>query len=176
MKGIFAITGLALAAALLQGCATGATVAGMTTQPTTATASGQLAGKIGLARTSGGKETHPLWTSQVDAASFEQALKDSLRSSSLLAPSQGAYVLKPTLHALQQPLFGLDMTVTADVHYILREKATGKDMLDETIRSSHTAKVGDAFVGTTRLRLANEGAIRKNIEQLIKRLGELQVN
>jgi len=174
MKRMFAVTSLVLSAALLQGCATGATVAGMTSLQTAGAQSG-LSDKIGLARAEGGKETNPLWTSQVDSASFEQALKDSLLANGLLAPAAGAYVLKPSLVSLKQPLFGLDMTVTADVLYILREKSTGRDVLNETIHSSHTATVGDAFVGTTRLRLANEGAIRNNIELLLKRLRSLQL-
>jgi hypothetical protein len=87
----------------------------------------------------------------------------------------GKYVLKPTLRKLHQPLCGIDMKVTADVHYVLSETASGKLLFDETISASYTAKASEAFVGTKRLQLANEGVIRVNIEALIERLGKLSL-
>lgn len=174
MKKLLSIALIALASTWLQGCATGATVAGMTSLKPAAAAPANIAGSINVAPAEGGKDTNPMWTSQVDSKSFGEALLASLTAQGL-ASDQGRYVLKPTLKKLQQPLFGMDMTVKADVRYVLSERASGKSVMDETISSSHTATVSDAFVGVERLKLANEGAIRKNIDMLIERLGTMSL-
>ena len=83
----------------------------------------------------------------------------------------GRYLLMAHLEKLEQPFMGFDMTVTAAVAYTLIERSTGKTVWQKSIATPYTAKVGDAFVGTERLRLANEGSVRQNITQLI---GELQ--
>lgn len=173
MKKILAVVGIVLAAAYLQGCASGATVAGMTSTKSFEASRIHMPEKITVATAEGGKATNPLWTSQVGSREFEGALVASLQSNGLLAPGQGAYVLKPTLQKLVQPLFGLDLTVKADVLYVLEDSASGKELLNETISTSYTATVGDAFAAIKRLRLANEGAIRSNIDALIERLAAI---
>jgi hypothetical protein len=45
----------------------------------------------------------------------------------------------------------------------------------KTITSSYTAPFSAAFVGVTRLRLAMEGAARKNIEQAIQDISQLRL-
>ena len=45
----------------------------------------------------------------------------------------------------------------------------------ESIKSSHTATMGDAFIGVTRLRLAVEGAVRENIRQGILEISKLNI-
>ena len=170
MKRILSLMGVALIVSYLQGCASGATVAGMTSVKTFDAAKHHMPAKIQVAPAEGGNTTNPLWTSQVDSKSFEEALKASLQNNGLLAPDSGTYVLKSTLHELDQQLFGLDLTVKAAVFYVLKDSLSGKDIFQETINSSHTATFSDAFAAIKRLRLANEGAIRKNIEALIERL------
>ena len=49
-------------------------------------------------------------------------------------------------------------------------------MLERKLATPYTAKMGDAFVGTERLRLANEGAVRENISKLIGDLGQMKVS
>lgn len=172
MKKLLAVIGIVAAAVYLQGCASGATVAGMTSTKTSEAAKTRFPANISIAAAEGGKKTNPMWTSQVGSQEFTDALAASLGNNGMLAGGQGAYVLKPTLQRLQQPLFGIDFTVTADVLYVLKD-AAGKDVMYETISSSHTATIGDAFAGVKRLRLANEGAMRNNIDALIRRLAEI---
>jgi hypothetical protein len=89
----------------------------------------------------------------------------------MLAEGQARYTLVASLVSLQQPALGFDMTVTATVQYALTDNTTGTVVWHEAVATPHTATVSDAFVGGTRLRLANEGAVRKNIARLIERLG-----
>ena len=62
------------------------------------------------------------------------------------------------------------------MEYTLVEVATNKVILREVIRAPFTAGVGDAFAGVKRLRLANEGSARANIESFLKRLSALKLD
>ena len=72
-------------------------------------------------------------------------------------------------------MMGFDMTVTATVRYSLIERISGREVFSRSIPTPYTAKMGDAFVGSERLKLANEGAVRKNIEELIAELLRLRI-
>lgn len=119
----------------------------------------------------GGSETIPLWTSQVSSESFQLALNDSLREAGILSEG-GKYDLKANLLSLDQPLFGIGMTVRATIDYLIKDRTNGMVVFDETIESSFTAGMSDSVMGVKRLRLANEGAIRHNIELLLKKLSK----
>jgi len=163
----------------LSGCASPARVDQMVTsgQPAQRVAPTALRGNVALNDVTGGKETNPMWVSNVGSSEFSQALEGSLRTVGLLAPNRqaGRFTLTAHLQSLEQPMFGLDMTVTASVNYVVVERATGKEVFQRTIAPPYTAKWGDAFVGVERLKLANEGAIRTNISQLIDELFNLKI-
>lgn len=164
--------------ALLSACAQGATAKGMIVTPADLRSAPNpaLAGAVSVAEVGGGRETNPMWTSQIDAASFREALVESLRGAGLLAEKDGApLALQVRIVALDQPLVGFDMTVTSVVRYTVREVRTGAVLLDEDVTAAHRATVGDAFVGSKRLRLANEGSARKNIAALLERLNAIRV-
>ena len=74
-----------------------------------------------------------------------------------------------------QPMFGLNFEVTTHVRYILTDRESGNVVLNETVVAPYTATVGDAFVAIKRLRLANEGSGRKNIEGLLDLLASLRI-
>ena len=166
------------AAARATGCATPANSVNMVVRAGDATTARSatpeaLKANIAIRDVTGGKETNPMWVSDVGSSDFERALEDSLRAVGMLAANRqsGRYLLMAHLEKLEQPFMGFDMTVTAAVAYTLIERSTGKTVWQKSIATPYTAKVGDAFVGTERLRLANEGSVRQNITQLI---GELQ--
>ena len=170
-----------LLVALLAGCASPARMEQMTAQvphSTAASADARLKGSIAVADVTGGKDTNPMWTSQVSSETFRQSLEASLANAGLFSKvlSAGKYALKADLQKLDQPLMGLDMTVTSTVRYSLVEVATKKEVYGKTVTVSSTAKMSDAFVGTERLRLANEGAIRENIKSLMNDLIALKLN
>lgn len=175
MKRLAVLFSLVFATVLMQGCATTASVQGMTSQKAIAH-NNALTNKVAVAPVTGGKKTNPLWTSQVSSENFESALKDSLRAAHMLAGDQGQYSLSANLLSLKQPLFGVDMTVTATVQYVVTETLSGKKVFEETLTTPYTATMGDAFVGTKRLQMANEGAIRVSIETLIEKLDQLNLS
>lgn len=162
----------------LSGCASPARVESMTVDgmPAQRIAATPLRDNLAIKDVTGGKETNPMWKSNIGSSEFEQALEASLKQVGLLAPRQaGKYALTAHLENVDQPFAGFSMTVTSTVNYVVTEKATGKDVFQKKIVSPFTAKVSDAFVGSERLRLANEGSIRENITQLIDELLKAQI-
>ena len=164
-------------AALLAGCATPARVDQMTAAPTSMVAvPDALRQNVAIKDVTGGQDTNPLWTSQVSSAEFERALEASLRAANILQPNRhaGRFTLSAQLSKLEQPIIGLNMTVTASVLYQLVERTTAKTIWEKVITTPYTASFGDALLGVERLKLANEGAVRANILELINQLALLR--
>lgn len=174
MKKVALSSSIVLAVALLNGCATPANVSGMSAVATAQQriATTPLRSNVAVGDVSGGKDTNPMWTSQVGNSQFEQALEASLRDAGLLAPGKqaGKYTLTAQMEKVEQPLAGFSMTVIATVNYVLVERATGKTVLERRIALPYTAALGDAFLGSERLRLASEGAMKTNIAKIIEDL------
>ena len=179
MKNLYDVLGITLAI-LITGCASPARVDQMTASgglSRTVAQDSPLKGSIGIKEVTGGRETNPMWVSSVSSVDFESALEDSLLSAGLLnpVPSSGRFQLIADLVRLDQPMFGFDLTVTATVRYSVVERRTGKEIYSRVIPTPFTATVSDAFLAVTRLKIANEGTIKKNIEALIAELVKLQV-
>lgn len=167
-------------AILLTGCAAPARIDQMTAtvSPVQRVQQTPLRVNVAVRDVTGGKETNPMWVSNVGSSEFEQALEASLRDAGLLAPGKqaGKYMLVAHLENLEQPFGGFDMTVTATVSYSLVERATGKEVLNRRVSLPYTASFNSAFVGTERLRIANEGAVKVNIAKLIDELFALKID
>jgi hypothetical protein len=173
------VSGLALVV-LLAACATPARVDQMTIDTPdarrTAVASSAMRNAVAIGQVGGGKETNPLWVSNIASADFEAALRASLRSAGLLAidPTNCRVQLDAQLLSLAQPMVGASMTVTASVLYRLVDCVTKKEVWVRTITLPYTAAFTDSLLGVERLKLANEGAARVNIKQLVAELAEFK--
>lgn len=168
--GLFALV-------VLTGCASPARIEEMSISSSSVQAiNTPLKKSIGVSEVTGGKETNPMWASQVSSESFQRALEMSLRNVGLSDPllSANKYHLTADILQVTQPVMGLDMTVTANVRYSLIDTASRKEVFSKVIVGAYTAKFSDAFVGGERLKLANEGAARTNIQLLVGEL--LQFN
>lgn len=167
------VVAAAAAAALLHlgGCATPATSQAMTVKPGAATApvNPKLKSAVAIADVRGGKDTNPLWTSQVDAAGFRKALTDSLAIAGYLAPegTPARYRISADLKSLDQPLMGFTFDVKSNVRYEI--VGTGAPRAFD-VQATGTASTSDAFVGFERLRIANERSVMENIREFINRL------
>jgi hypothetical protein len=130
-----------------------------------------LAQAVEMGIVSGGRPTNPLWMSQVGDEEFRAALERSLAMAGLLAPraEDAHYRLDTHLVGLAQPAIGFDATVTSTIDYRLTPLAEGK-AFHTVVIEPYTATVSDAFSGVERLRVANEGSIRKNITRFIDEL------
>lgn len=175
LLGLSAALMLAATAAGMGGCASGARATQMVTSaadvtPVVAGQPGYKAFRLGTV--SGGGKTNPLWTSNVAPDQFSTALESSLKGAGHLADSADAasYEITAQLTKLDQPMVGLDMSVTSTVQYKAAPVAGGPSLFDKAVAATGTAKFGEALVGVERLRLANEAAVRENIEAFITRL------
>jgi hypothetical protein len=116
--------------------------------------------------------------SQISDADFAKALSDSITQSGLfkeVLPSGGRYKLTAFIGKVDQPVFGFSMTVKMEVSYTLVDTQSGKTVWTKNIASEHTAKAGEAFAGVKRLRLANEGAAKANIEQVLTEIATISL-
>jgi hypothetical protein len=127
----------------------------------------------------GGRVTSSTYAPQISDADFREALKQSILKSALfpqvLDDSSGRYRLSAYIGALTQPIMGMSFTVDLEVSYTLVDSTTGKTVWQQSIATSSTATAHDSIVAVTRLRLANEGAARKNIEAAITAMGNLRL-
>lgn len=125
---------------------------------------------------SGGGETSAMGASNISNADFAAAIKSSIEQSGLfakLSDDSGDYRLTAHIVRLDRPMFGASFTVELEVNWRLMRASDQKVVWEKAIRASFTATMGDAFVGTTRLRLANEGAARANIKDAIDQMSAL---
>ncbi len=159
--------------AFLTGCATPATQQSMSIslQDIPAKLNTNLKRQMIVNNVAGGKDTNPLWTSQVDTQGFKGALDKSISMAGYKANDPGAakYTIDASLTELKQPLFGLTFDVVSSVLYTVT--ADGKKN-QIPITATGSASPSDAFVGMERLRIANERSIKENIRLFLQKLGE----
>jgi len=125
---------------------------------------------ITAAPVSGGKDTSPLWSSQVGNPEFQEALVRTLMSAGLGRAENGRFRLDAVLQKLEQPFAGFAMTVSATITYRSTNVATGAIVYENTLTTPATATMDDAIDGVARLRIANERAIRANLRRLVEEL------
>jgi hypothetical protein len=127
----------------------------------------------------GGKETSAMDKSQISNEAFMQAIADSLYNSGLFSEiihgKNADYLLNVMIFNLTQPSFGFSFTVKMEAVWSLAHADSKKVLMRESIRSSFTASAGEAFAGSTRLRIATEGAAQENIQLGIKKLSQLNL-
>lgn len=172
------ITTVSFIMIFLFGCASGARMENMAYTDTYSSKKEfdpSLHNAIDVEQSVGGEETNPAWTSEIGNIQFTNAVKLSLSAHGLLSSSGGRYKLAIHMINVDQPIFGLDMTVTTHVRYTLYDSQTKTKVFDETIIAPYTATFSDAFLGMERLRLANEGSGKENIKGLIEKLSELKI-
>jgi len=123
----------------------------------------------------GGSETHPLGRSLVDNGAFKNALEKSLVNVDLYHDNPKArYILNAKLEKLKQPLIGFDFTVTCQTKYQIFDQQKNKIVFERTLTTPYTASFTSSIIGIERMKVANEGAVRENIRNLINQLYSIQ--
>lgn len=126
-------------------------------------------GSVRSVTSHGGEETNPMWTSEISSADFKVALEKALLEAGIYSPT-GRYTVRADILELEQPMFGVSLTVTMKVRYNVMD-ASGRIRMDRTIVSDYTAAFSESAYGVERLRKANEGAARENIALFLQTLG-----
>jgi len=106
-------------------------------------------------------------------AALHQAISESGLFSQVVKGNGGDYLLTANIFSLNQPMFGMAMTVKLEAGYTLKRLADSKVVWQEAIRSEHTSTPGEAFAGVTRVRLATEGAVKNNIAEALSKIAAL---
>jgi hypothetical protein len=150
-----------LLVATLSACASGARPVAMVAGATPGTT--EIMDDFVVVSVTGGEETSPLWVSKISSEDFKHALVSSLQRAGAYDPASGLQI-SAELVELKQPMFGASLTVTPTVDCNIIDRA-GATAFSERVVSRYAARFSDAFLGTERLRLANEGAIRESIRQ-----------
>lgn len=109
---------------------------------------------------------------------FSEALVESLHKTDLFKSVENSgnavFRLETTIEDLAQPAQGFNMTVQLEVDWKLIRISDSHVLWHEKIHSTYTARLGAAFAGWTRMRIATEGAARKNIEEGLEKLAAAQ--
>lgn len=168
-KALFSV----IAIALLVGCAAPASQQSMsiTAQDLPTKVNGKLKGQLAVRTVGGGKETNPLWVSQVDGQGFKGALDKSLAVAGYKVADGSAakYSVDANLQNLDQPIFGFTFDVVSTVLYTVTGEGKQKQF---PITATGSASTSDAFVGMERMRIANERSIKENIKLFLTKLGD----
>lgn len=172
-KNIISFLTLLSCCIVLTGCGINASIEPMTYahQNSEKPKNKNLLHAISVAGVQGGHTINPLLASEISNENFKAALTKSLQHAQLyqkLAP--GKYSLKATILRFERPIIGLNFKSNLTVNYKLYKANEEKPVFDKNISSSYVAKVSDSLIGITRLKMANEGAARENIKQLIRDL------
>jgi hypothetical protein len=180
-KRILVVMGIVLTAVslLMTGCASPATVQGMQPQSLALQALQNKHPFSVSVQAAGGEETNPLWTSEISNEAFAQAIREGIAESglfrSVITAGDGDYLLEVSIVNVDKPVAGFDMTVNMAASWKLTHVATRKIVFQDVIYKSYTATVGNAFAGIKRLRLAQEGAARENIQEGLNRISRLKL-
>jgi len=159
------------------GCAAGpAKPAGMTLDPVQGVKRYPYSVSI---KASGGSNDNDLGLAYITNEALAKAVKDSIMNSKLFAKivekDNADYLLSIEIFGLEQQPMGFSMTSRIEVGWNLVKEDTGNRVMRKMITSSYTAPAGAAFSGVARIRMATEGAARKNIEMGIEAMAALNL-
>jgi hypothetical protein len=126
----------------------------------------------------GGKETHLRQDSLISSSAFTEALTNSILKSGLfkgVVRGEGAdYLLNVVILDYNQPWLGIDFDINVETKWELSKSGQAQPFWSDTISTSYKTTLWKAFFAAERLQKANEGAVRANIQEGIKRLSALQ--
>ena len=144
--------------------------------PTSFEVAKKIPGSVRVEEAVGGRETSPLWTSQISSTAFAEAMTDSIARAglfdSVLKQGNADYILNVTILSYDQPWVGLDFDIKMKTKWELTDAKKLIPVWSDTFETTYRAKASDALVAAERLQKANEGAARTNIAEGIKRLSE----
>jgi hypothetical protein len=120
-----------------------------------------------------GRDVGTPWTSAVGPDQVRQALVQTLAAAGLGQPASGRFRLDGQLLTLSRPYAGFAMTVTAAIAWRLTDVTGGAVVYGRTLQGLGTATLDDAVDNNNRLRIADQRAIRANLQQLVQDLSAL---
>ena len=85
----------------------------------------------------------------------------------------GAYQLGVQVFNVDAPAMGFSMTSKVEMGWTLKRADNGAVVWQESVKTEHTTGATEAFAGVERVKMSIGGAIRKNIDIALQRIGAL---
>ncbi len=130
---------------------------------------------VAIDRAQGGEDTNLFIAPSLGDAGFRKALHLALERSGLfqraVIDQNADYLLYPEV-ITQELIPGLKMTAVLHARYRLIEAWSKKKLWEDRILTVYDADLGEGLYGLTRARAALEGAVKKNLSKLLKRLAK----
>lgn len=168
--------GIAVAVAGLAGCAAPAHKENMAAESIASTKKLPYSVRV---ETHGGSETGVMDSSNVANADLKAAIENSITKANLFRQvvqgSGGDYELTVSITQMSKPVFGASFTVTLETAWSLVKASDKSVAMRKVVKSENTATMGESIVAVTRLRLAVEGAVRKNIAEGLQAIAALPI-
>lgn len=127
----------------------------------------------------GGQGTSAFGKSSVSDTDLKIAIEGTILKTKafkqLVKVGDADYELSVSVITVNQPNMGFSFTVKTDLGWQLRKIRDDKILWRKVINSEHTTGAGEAFAGVARLRMATEGAIKRNIELALKEIATLEL-
>ena len=155
-------------------CAPAPTVTGMVPDvPPGLAPAPALRNAIAVGSVTIGTDSGTPWRAAVAPDQVKEATAQALAAAGLGAASGGRYRLDATLMQLDRPYAGFAMTVTASIAWRLVDSTNGAVVYTRTLRGLGSASLNDAVENEPRLRIADQRAVRANLQQLVQDLATL---
>jgi hypothetical protein len=138
----------------------------------------KIPGTVKITEVVGGHESNPfpLWSSQVSSVDYTKAIAYSLVKAdifdSVVRKGKSDYILDVTILSCNQPLIGIDISVTMKTNWVLTDTKKLFPVWSETFETTFKANVTDAVIPAEKSRLAYEGAVRTNLTEGVKRISD----
>jgi hypothetical protein len=127
----------------------------------------KLKNKFYVRSVTGGKETNPLWVSEVDSETYKGALENSLAALGYRSfRPNSEYIIDVNLKDTKRPHIGLTMEINSEVDYFVTQK--NGTISSFQISAIGSANISDEIFGVYRGKLANERAIKQNINKFVE--------
>jgi len=135
-----------------------------------------ITGQIRVEYVSGASNTGNVYHFGLSNKEFKKSMEVSLRSYYLLAvESKPSYNLTASFLSVDYPSMGSDLYFDSEVRYVLVSRNDNKIVFDKIIKSKGVATIQDAFLSTTRLKIAAERAAHRNIKLFLSELEQHQL-
>ena len=108
-------------------------------------------------------------------AAIEKSVTQTALFKEVVSGKSGDYELSVSVAKLTKPMFGAAFTVEIEAGWSLIKTSDKSVAMREVIKSTYTGGAFDSLVGTTRLRMAVEGAARNNIKKGLEAVAALNL-
>lgn len=125
----------------------------------------------------GGEADDPVNIPNKDfAKAIEASILENRVFTQVLPVGAANYELNVSIINMSKPMFGASFTIDLEAAWSLTNTTTKAVVMRESIKSTATATMSQAFVGATRYRMAVEGAAQDNIRQGLIAISKLKLD